>query len=255
MNNKNNFNLITERWERFLKEQDGSDKPSQWPDPGSKQEIIAALNKIWGDLPDDEDADQYFEYIFRKSRLDVFPDKMKDRADAVAVLTEFTHKFITLGFDAIKGELAHPLTIFENDRQMLDAAGFSAESINKIIAAWEKQNEKDKVEREKSEKQLPIEDKEKQSTDAPVSKEDAEDAKKEEAEEAEEEAEFSEVGKVINKVRTGTWRANGKAFPEASAEVIDMIHRLQKLVKVKADGVFGNETAKAIRASYYGDEV
>ena len=57
---------------------------------------------------------------------------------------------------------------------------------------------------------------------------------------------------VVKKVQSGKWTKGGKSFPKANPEVINLIYKLQGLIGTEQDGVFGNETAKAIRKKYYG---
>ena len=57
---------------------------------------------------------------------------------------------------------------------------------------------------------------------------------------------------TFEKVRDGGWRGNGegRAFPNANKEVVDLILKLQQLTGAEPDGVFGNETARKIRNAY-----
>lgn len=57
---------------------------------------------------------------------------------------------------------------------------------------------------------------------------------------------------VVKKVQSGNWTKGGKSFPKANPEVINLIYKLQGLIGAKQDGVFGKETARAIRRKYYG---
>ena len=57
---------------------------------------------------------------------------------------------------------------------------------------------------------------------------------------------------IVKKVQSGNWTKGGKSFPKANPEVINLIYKLQGLIGAKQDGVFGKETARAIRRKYYG---
>ena len=59
---------------------------------------------------------------------------------------------------------------------------------------------------------------------------------------------------VFEKVKSGDWDdgESGKSFPNANEEVVKLIHKLQSIVGATKDGVFGSETARKIRQSYYG---
>jgi len=70
----------------------------------------------------------------------------------------------------------------------------------------------------------------------------------------EDDEELNSELEAVQKVKDGTWKKNGKKFPRASHEVIELVRQLQKKVGATDDGVFGNETAKAVRASYYGSK-
>ena len=59
-------------------------------------------------------------------------------------------------------------------------------------------------------------------------------------------------GDIVKKVKDGSWRSGGKAFPKADPNIVAKIWELQKLIGATPDGVFGNETARAIRAKYHG---
>ena len=57
---------------------------------------------------------------------------------------------------------------------------------------------------------------------------------------------------VLEKVKKGTWKSGGKAFPNADPNIVAKVWELQKLIGATPDGVFGNETSRAIRKKYYG---
>ena len=73
-------------------------------------------------------------------------------------------------------------------------------------------------------------------------------------EESDDERTISYSPDVFEKVKSGDWDdgASGKAFPNANEEIVKTIHKLQFMVGAKMDGVFGSETARKIRQSYYG---